>query len=57
MFSGLFWFCQVGPFFAIFTFMVPVLETLGLQGDHRVDLSLNAIQIAGVVFGVFWCTG
>ena len=53
LFSGLFWFCQVGPFFAIFTFMVPVLETLGLQGDHRVDLSLNAIQIAGVIFGVF----
>lgn len=53
LFSGLFWFCQVGPFFAIFTFMVPVLESLGLQGDHRVDLSLNAIQIAGVIFGVF----
>ncbi|MEB2567625.1 MFS transporter [Burkholderia multivorans] len=53
LYSGLFWFCQVGPFFAIFTFMVPVLEMLGLQGDHRVDMSLNAIQIAGVVFGVF----
>ncbi len=53
LFSGLFWFCQVGPFFAIFTFMVPVLDSLGLQGDHRVDLSLNAIQIAGVIFGVF----
>lgn len=52
LYSGLFWFCQVGPFFAIFTFMVPVLEMLGLHGDHRVDLSLNAIQIAGVIFGV-----
>lgn len=53
LYSGLFWFCQVGPFFAIFTFMVPVLETLGLHNDHRVDLSLNAIQIVGVIFGVF----
>ena len=53
LYSGFFWFCQVGPFFAIFTFMAPVLESLGLQGSHTVDLSLNALQIAGAVAGVF----
>jgi putative MFS transporter len=39
--------------------MQPVLGMLGLSGDHRVDLTLNAIQIAGVIFGVFmlhWMT-
>lgn len=53
LYSGLFWFCQVGPFFAIFTFMAPVLASLHLDGLLAVDLSLNAIQIAGAVFGVF----
>ncbi|WP_199259303.1 MFS transporter [Paracoccus binzhouensis] len=53
LYSGLFWFCQVGPFFGIFTFMAPVLESLGLKDATAVDMSLNAIQIAGAVFGVF----
>jgi putative MFS transporter len=53
LYSGFFWFCQVGPFFGIFTFMAPVLESLGLQDASAVDMSLNAIQIAGAVFGVF----
>jgi MFS transporter, putative metabolite transport protein len=53
LYAGIFWFCQVGPFFGIFTFMAPVLESLNLQGETAVDMSLNAIQIAGAVFGVF----
>lgn len=53
LYSGLFWFCQVGPFFAIFTFMAPVLAALDLEGTLAVDLTLNAIQIAGAIFGVF----
>ena len=59
LYSGFFWFCQVGPFFGIFTFMMPVLVALGLDGRMSVDLSLNALQIAGAVFGVFllhWMT-
>lgn len=52
LYSGLFWFCQVGPFFAIFTFMAPVLASLDLDGSLAVDLSLNAIQIAGAIAGV-----
>ncbi|UFS63866.1 sugar porter family MFS transporter [Paracoccus denitrificans] len=53
LYSGLFWFCQVGPFFGIFTFLAPVLESLGLRDATAVDMSLNAIQIAGAVVGVF----
>jgi MFS transporter, putative metabolite transport protein len=53
LYSGVFWFCQVGPFFAIFTFMAPVLESIGLQDATVVDMSLNALQILGAVFGVF----
>ncbi|HVL19546.1 MAG TPA: MFS transporter [Amaricoccus sp.] len=54
LYSGFFWFCQVGPFFGIFTFMVPVLAMLELEGRLSVDLSLNAIQIAGAAFGVLF---
>ncbi|WP_323716508.1 MFS transporter [Paracoccus aminovorans] len=53
LYSGFFWFCQVGPFFAIFTFMMPVLESLKLNGSVTVDMSLNLLQIAGSVAGVF----
>lgn len=54
LYSGFFWFCQVGPFFGIFTFMVPVLAMLGLEGRLSVDLSLNLVQIAGAAFGVLF---
>ncbi|UFM64954.1 MFS transporter [Paracoccus sp. MA] len=33
--------------------MMPVLESLGLRDATAVDMSLNAIQIAGAVVGVF----
>ena len=33
--------------------MAPVLESLNLQDSTAVDMSLNALQIAGAVFGVF----
>ncbi|AYF00794.1 MFS transporter [Paracoccus yeei] len=60
LYSGLFWFCQVGPFFGIFTVMAPVLASLDFQGSMGADLALNGIQIAGAVFGVFmlhWMSG
>lgn len=53
IYSGFFWFCQVGPFFAIFTFMMPVLESLRLNGSAAVDMSLNLLQIFGSIAGVF----
>lgn len=52
LYSGFFWFCQVGPFFAIFTFMTPVFSSLGVQDGHAVDMWLNMIQIAGALFGL-----
>lgn len=52
IYSGLFWFCQVGPFFAIFTFITPVFVGLGIEDGLMVDLSLNVVQILGAVFGV-----
>ncbi|WP_449045706.1 MFS transporter [Paracoccus versutus] len=52
LYSGLFWFCQVGPFFGIFTFMMPVLQSLGVEESGSVDMWLNAIQIAGAFAGM-----
>ncbi|WP_225734871.1 MFS transporter [Pseudoclavibacter endophyticus] len=53
LYSGLFWFCQVGPLFAIFTFLVPVLAGLGLEGGFATDLLMNGLQLAGAVFGLW----
>lgn len=52
VYSGLFWFCQVGPFFGIFTFILPVFHSLGIEDQSTVDIWLNAIQIAGALFGL-----
>ncbi|MGQ3671533.1 MFS transporter [Xanthobacter sp. TB0136] len=52
LYSGLFWFCQVGPFFAIFTFIGPVMKSLGFEDGTLVDMLLNAMQILGAVFGL-----
>lgn len=57
LYSGLFWFCQVGPFFAIFTFIGPVFDSLGLRDETTVNIWLNTLQIVGAVFGLlmlFW---
>ncbi|MCL4067911.1 MFS transporter [Pseudomonas sp. GX19020] len=53
LYSGLFWFCQVGPFFAIFTFIGPVFDSLGIEDQTTVDIWLNLMQILGAVFGLF----
>lgn len=53
LYSGLFWFCQVGPFFAIFTFTGSVFEALGMHDQTLVSMILNILQIAGAVFGLF----
>ncbi|RBP65013.1 putative MFS transporter [Brevibacterium sanguinis] len=53
VYSGLFWFCQVGPLFAIFTFITPVLEQLGLAGGFGSDLLMNGIQLAGAGLGLW----
>ena len=53
VYSGLFWFCQVGPFFAIFTFMTPVFASLGIKDQSAMNLWLNLMQIVGAIFGLF----
>lgn len=52
-YSGLFWLCQVGPLFAIFTFITPVLDSLGFAGGFGLDLVMNAFQLAGAAFGIW----
>ncbi|NUR05721.1 MAG: MFS transporter [Nocardioidaceae bacterium] len=51
-FASLFWFCQVLPFFALFTFAPTVLKALGLADEFTGGLTLNLFQLAGGVVGV-----
>lgn len=53
LFASLFWFCQVLPFFALFTFAPNVLSSLGLKDAFTGGLTLNLFQLAGAVFGVW----
>jgi putative MFS transporter len=52
-FASLFWFCQVLPFFALFTFAPTVLKALGLTDEFTGGLTLNLFQLAGAAFGVW----
>lgn len=52
LYSGLFWFCQVGPFFAIFTFLTPVFDSLGIAQSTATEILLNVIQLLGAGFGL-----
>ena len=52
LYSGLFWFCQVGPFFAIFTFLTPVFNSLNIEQTTSTEVILNLIQLAGAGFGL-----
>ncbi|HEX4246958.1 MAG TPA: MFS transporter [Pseudonocardia sp.] len=51
-FAALFWFCQVLPFFALFTFAPTVLSSLGLRDEFAGGLVLNVFQLFGGVVGV-----
>jgi putative MFS transporter len=52
LFAGLFWFCQVVPYFAIFTFLPTVLEGLGVTGEFSSEVLLNLFLFAGAIVGV-----
>lgn len=54
LYAGLFWFCQVGPMFAIFTFILPVLDSLGVNDGFSTDLQMNGVQILGALLGLWW---
>ncbi|OBG84070.1 hypothetical protein A5699_27660 [Mycobacterium sp. E802] len=47
VYSSLFWACQVGPLFAIFTFITPVLDDIGLPSGFSRDFIMNMLQFAG----------
>lgn len=51
-FAGLFWFCQVVPYFAIFTFLPVVLKGLGITGEFSSEVLLNLFLFAGAIVGV-----
>ena len=51
-FAGLFWFCQVVPYFAIFTFLPVVLKGLGITGEFTGEILLNLFLFAGAIVGV-----
>jgi len=48
-YAGIFWGAQVGPLFAIFTFVTPVLDAIGLPGGTARDYGLNFVQLAGAL--------
>ena len=52
LFAGLFWFCQVVPYFAIFTFLPTVLKGLGVTGEFSSEVLLNLFLFAGAIVGV-----
>jgi putative MFS transporter len=51
-FASLFWFAQVLPFFALFTFAPQVLSALGIRSEFAGGLLLNVFQAVGGVVGV-----
>lgn len=52
IFASVFWFCQVTPYFALFTLLPSVLKSLGLQDEFTGGLTLNLFQLAGAIVGV-----
>jgi putative MFS transporter len=52
LFGGMFWFCQVLPFFSISTFQPQILKGLNITNEFSGTLFLNLFQIAGAVISV-----
>jgi putative MFS transporter len=52
LFASVFWFCQVLPYFALFTFAPNVLSAVGLSDAFTGGLILNLFQLLGGVVGV-----
>lgn len=54
-FGGLFYVCQVIPYFAIYTFLPTILEKMGFTETFAVDMFLNLFLLVGAIAGL-WCT-
>ncbi len=51
-FNSLFFVCLVIPYFAIYTFLPPILATLGQSQNFATDLLLNGLLMAGALLGI-----
>jgi putative MFS transporter len=56
MFVGLFWFCQIVPYFAVFTFLPTILESLGIRSGFWQSTSINLFLVVGGAVGVVLIT-
>lgn len=52
LFTSMFWFCAVTPYFAIATFAEKVLAGYGLSGGLAGGVGLSALALAGVIVAV-----
>ncbi|WP_301170057.1 MFS transporter [Brevibacillus nitrificans] len=55
VFNCLFFVCLVIPYFAIYTFLPAILESMGLSENFGTDLLLNGLLVVGALLGI-WCT-
>jgi putative MFS transporter len=51
-FACLFWFCQVVPYFAVFTFLPTILESLDIESGFWQTTSVNLFLLIGGVVGI-----
>lgn len=52
-FGGLFWFCQVAPYFALLTFEPEILKQLNIGEGFLGTLIINLFLLVGAAFGVW----
>src|SRR6478735_1183910 len=54
IFNCLFFVCLVIPYFAIYTFLPDILNTMGLSENFGTDLLLNGILVVGAILGILF---
>ncbi|MFF2597100.1 MFS transporter [Priestia megaterium] len=54
LFNCLFFVCLVIPYFAIYTFLPDILDTMGLSENFGTDLLLNGILVVGAILGILF---
>ncbi len=52
IFSGLFWFCHVAPYFAIATFLPELLKSLKVPNAFAGTVGLNVLELVGSIIGL-----
>jgi putative MFS transporter len=53
-FGGLFYACQVLPYYAIYTFLPIILSTMGFTENFFVDMLLNIFLLIGTIAGLWF---